>query len=46
MAGLFARRTPVVLLAGYLTASDDVGAEARITWIEGYVKAAVYALFF
>jgi hypothetical protein len=38
MAGLFARRAPAVLRAGYSTASGDVGAEARITWIEGYVK--------
>jgi hypothetical protein len=46
MAGLFARRAPAVLRAGYSTASGDVGAEARITWIEGYVKAVVYAAFF
>ena len=46
MAGLFARRAPAVLRAGYSTASGDVGAEARITWIEGYVKPVVYAAFF
>lgn len=27
------------------TASGDVDAEARITWIEGYVKTVVYAGF-
>jgi hypothetical protein len=42
MAGLFARRAPAVLQAGYSTASGDVGAEARITWIEGFVKTKVY----
>jgi hypothetical protein len=43
MAGLFFRRASAVSRAGYLTASGDVGAEARITWIEGYVKSVVYA---
>jgi hypothetical protein len=46
LVGLFARRAPAVLRAGYSTASGDVGAKARITWIEGYVKAVVYAAFF
>jgi hypothetical protein len=45
MAGLFAGRAPALLRAGYSTASGDVGAEARITWIEGYVKTVVYARF-
>ena len=27
------------------TASGDVGAEARITWIEGYLKTVVYASY-
>ena len=46
MAGLFVRRAPAVLRAGYSTASGDVDAGALITWIEGYVKAVVYAAFF
>ena len=43
--GLFTRRAPAVSRAKYSTASGDVGAEARITWIEGYVKVVVYAAF-
>ena len=46
LAGPFSRRATALLRAGYWTASGDVGAEARITWIEGCVKAAVYAQSF
>jgi hypothetical protein len=44
MAGLFARRAPALLRAGYSTASGDVGAEARITWIEGNMKCIAYTV--
>jgi hypothetical protein len=43
---LFSGRAPALLRAGYSTASGDVGAEARITWIEGMWKSVVYASFF
>jgi hypothetical protein len=39
VGGPFSRRATALLRAGCSTASGDIGAEARITWIDGYVKS-------
>lgn len=45
MAGFFLGERRLYCWLDCSTASGDVGAEARITWIEGYVKTVVYARF-
>ena len=44
MAGFFLGERRLYCWLDCSTASGDVGAEARITWIEEYVKAVVYAV--